>query len=134
MKKNRDSTSQKREEVVPRYKYASPPYYQEEHENEKLEERAQNFEPRIPNVVEQEATTQGIKLSKQVELVLVIRKIYIILPRVKPTIGEGIIAVIKIRYNEPRFNQQSVRIVRRVLRDWSRRIHSVNIIPRPNPP
>jgi hypothetical protein len=57
MKKNKDSTSQKREEVVPRYKSASPPYYQEEHENEEIEERAQNFEPRIHYVVEQEATT-----------------------------------------------------------------------------
>jgi hypothetical protein len=74
MKKNRDSTSQKREEIVQRYKFASPPYYQEEHQNEKLEERAQNFEPRIYYVVEQETTTQGIKMSKQVEPVLVLKK------------------------------------------------------------
>jgi hypothetical protein len=55
MEKNRNSTSQKRE-VVPRYKYVSPPYYQE-HEDEELEERAQNFEPHIHYVVEQEAIT-----------------------------------------------------------------------------
>jgi hypothetical protein len=30
----------KREEVVPRYKSASPPYYQKKDEDEKLEERA----------------------------------------------------------------------------------------------
>jgi len=30
----------KREEVVPRYKSASLPYYEEEHEDEELEERA----------------------------------------------------------------------------------------------
>jgi hypothetical protein len=45
------------EEVVPRYKYASPPYYQEEREDEKLEEIAQFFEPYIHYVVEQEVTT-----------------------------------------------------------------------------
>jgi len=29
-----------REEIVPRYKFASPLYYQENHENEELEQRA----------------------------------------------------------------------------------------------
>jgi len=133
MKKNRDSTSQKREEVVPRYKSTSPPYYQE-HENEELEERAQNFEPRIHYVVEQEATTQGIKMSKQVEPILIIREKIIILPRAEPTIVEGILAIVKIKYSEPRFNQRSGSIVRGVLRDWSKRIHSVNRISTPNPP
>jgi hypothetical protein len=33
-----------REEVIPRYKYVSPPCYQEEHEDEELEKKAQNFE------------------------------------------------------------------------------------------
>jgi hypothetical protein len=47
-----------REEVVPRYKSISLLYYQEEHEDEKLEERAQNFEPHIHYVLEQKATTQ----------------------------------------------------------------------------
>jgi len=42
----------KKEEVVPRYKYVSPPYYQEEHEDEEFEERANNFEPQIHYVVE----------------------------------------------------------------------------------
>jgi hypothetical protein len=45
MKKNKNSICQKREEVIPRYKYASPPYYQEEREDEKLEEIVQIFEP-----------------------------------------------------------------------------------------
>ncbi len=30
---------------MPRYNFISPPYYQEEHEDQKLEERTQNFEP-----------------------------------------------------------------------------------------
>jgi hypothetical protein len=34
-----------KEEVVPRYKSTSPPYYQEEHEDEELEKRVQNFQP-----------------------------------------------------------------------------------------
>ncbi len=42
--------------------------------------------------------------------------------------------VVKVKYNEPRLNQQIESIVRRVPRDWSRRIHSVNKVPRPSPP
>jgi hypothetical protein len=29
----------KKEEVMPRYRYASPPYYQEKHEDQELEEK-----------------------------------------------------------------------------------------------
>jgi hypothetical protein len=46
-----------REEVVLRYKFAKPPHYKKEHEDEEFEERAQNFEPQIHYVVEQKATT-----------------------------------------------------------------------------
>jgi hypothetical protein len=62
-----------REEVVPRYRPASPPYYREGQENEEFEQRAHNFEPLIHYVVEQEVTIQGIRTSKGVELVLIIR-------------------------------------------------------------
>jgi hypothetical protein len=41
-----------REEVVPRYKSTSPPYYQKNHENEKFQQRIQNFGPSIHYVVE----------------------------------------------------------------------------------
>jgi hypothetical protein len=47
----------KREEIVPRYKFASPPYYREDHENEEFEKMAYNFEPPIRYVVEQEVAT-----------------------------------------------------------------------------
>jgi hypothetical protein len=33
--------------------------------------------------------------------------------------------VVKIRYNEPKFNHHNGNIVRRVPRDWSKGIHSV---------
>jgi hypothetical protein len=29
-----------KEEIIPRYKFASPPYYREDHENAKFEQRA----------------------------------------------------------------------------------------------
>jgi hypothetical protein len=45
----------KKEEVVPRSKYISLAYYQEQHKDEKLEERAHNFEPHIHYVVEHKA-------------------------------------------------------------------------------
>ncbi len=44
-------------EVVLRYKFASPLYYWKDHENEELEQKAQNFEPLIHYVVEQKIAT-----------------------------------------------------------------------------
>ncbi len=41
---------------------------------------------------------------------------------------------IKVRYSEPRLNQQNGSIVRGIPRDWSKGIHSVNKVPRPNSP
>ncbi len=47
----------KRQEIVPRHKFVSPPYYWKDHENEKFEQIVQNFEPSICYVVEQKVTT-----------------------------------------------------------------------------
>jgi hypothetical protein len=47
---------------------------------------------------------------------------------------EGVPIAIRTRYNEPIFNQWEGSILRGVPRDWSRGIHSVNRIPRPNSP
>jgi hypothetical protein len=41
---------------------------------------------------------------------------------------------IRVRYNEPEFNQHNGSIVREVPRDWSRRIHNVNKVLKPNYP
>jgi hypothetical protein len=41
-----------KEEVIPRYRSTSCPYYRKDHENEEFERRAQNFEPSIHYVVE----------------------------------------------------------------------------------
>jgi hypothetical protein len=46
-----------KEEVVSRYRSTSPPYYRKDHENEEFAQKAQNFEPLIHYVVEQEAAT-----------------------------------------------------------------------------
>jgi hypothetical protein len=46
-----------KEEVVPKYKFALPPYYREDHENVEFEQITQNFEPPIHYMVEQEAIT-----------------------------------------------------------------------------
>jgi len=53
---------------------------------------------------------------------------------VEPIIARGVHVTIRIKYNEPKLNQQNGSIVRGVLRDWSRRINSVNKVPKPNPP
>ncbi len=42
--------------------------------------------------------------------------------------------VVKVKYNEPIFNQQNGSIIRGVPRDWSKKIHSVNKVPRPTSP
>ncbi len=59
-----------REEVVPRYK-STLPFILKGQDNEQFEQKAQNFEPLIHYVVEQEAATQGIKISRGVKPVLV---------------------------------------------------------------
>ncbi len=41
---------------------------------------------------------------------------------------------VRMRYNEPKANQQNGNITSGVPRDWSREIHSVNKVPRPNFP
>jgi hypothetical protein len=61
-----------KEEVIPRYKSTSPPYYREENEDEKFEQIAQILEPSIHYVVEQEAAIQGIKMSRGVEPILIV--------------------------------------------------------------
>ncbi len=83
----------KKEEVVPRYKSISLAYYQEQHKDEELEERAHNFEPHIHYVVEQKAIIQGIRIFKGMELVLVTRQETIFLQRAKPTIAEGVLGI-----------------------------------------
>jgi len=60
---------------------------------------------------------------KGVELVLVIRKEIVVLPRVKPTVIEGVPMVIRVRYSEPKVNQYNGSIVNGVPRVWSRGIH-----------
>jgi hypothetical protein len=90
-----------REEVIPRYKFASLPYYRKEYEDEKLKEKNQNFEPQIHYLVEQEVATQSIKMSKGVELVLVAREEIIVLPKVEPTVAKGVLVAIKVGYTEP---------------------------------
>jgi hypothetical protein len=68
-------------------------------------------------VVEQEATTQGIKMSRGVEPVLVTKQEIVVLLIVKPTIAQGVPVAIKVRCNKPRLNQQSGNIVRGLSRD-----------------
>jgi len=56
-------------------------------------------------VVEQEFVTLGIKISKGVEPVFVIRQEIVVLPRVEPTIAEGVPMAIRVKCNEPIVNQ-----------------------------
>ncbi len=80
-------------------------------------------------MVKQKATIQVIRMPIGVELILVTILETIVLPRIEPTIAKGVHVAIKVKYSEPRFNQQSGSIVRGVPRDWSRKIHNVNKIP-----
>jgi hypothetical protein len=73
-------------------------------------------------------------MSKRVEPVFVIRQKTIVLPKVEPIVIEHVHVAIRVRYNEPIFNQQNGSIIRIVPRDWSRRIDNVNRVPKPNYP
>jgi hypothetical protein len=65
-------------------------------------------------------------------LVFVTKQEIVVLPRVEPIILEGVPMVVIMRYNEPKVNQQNGSIISGVPRDWCRKIHSVNKVPRPN--
>ncbi len=123
-----------KEEVVLKYRSISPLYYREGQENEEFEQITYNFEPFIHYIVEQETATQGIRISKKVEPVLVTKQKIVVLPKTKPIVAKGVLMVVKVRYNEPKVNQQNGNINNVVPRDQSRGIHSVNIVPRPNSP
>jgi hypothetical protein len=73
-------------------------------------------------------------MSRGVELVLVTRQETISLPKAKPTVAECDLVVVIMKYNEPIFNQQNERMVKRIPRDWNKHIHNVNKLPRPNFP
>ncbi len=55
-------------------------------------------------MVEQEATIQGIKMSRGVESILVTKQKIVVLPKAKPIVVEGVPMANKVRYNEPELN------------------------------
>jgi hypothetical protein len=65
-------------------------------------------------------------MSREIKLILIARQETLVLPKAEPTIVQGVHVIVRIKYSEPIFNQQSGSIVKRVPRDLSRRIHSVN--------
>jgi len=84
--------------------------------------------------VKLEAATQGIKISKGVDLIFITRQEIISLPRIELIVAENVPMVVRVKYNEPKVNQQNGSIMNGVPRDWSRRIHIVNKVPRQNSP
>jgi hypothetical protein len=55
-------------------------------------------------VVEKEATIKGIKMSRGVEPIFIIRQEIVVLPSVEPIITEVVFVAIRIRYSEPKIN------------------------------
>jgi hypothetical protein len=55
-------------------------------------------------MIEHKVTTQGIKMSKRVEPVVVTKQETIALPKAKPIIVEGVPMVIKVKCTEPKVN------------------------------
>jgi hypothetical protein len=76
-------------------------------------------------VVEQEVAIQGIRMSKGVESILITRQENVILPTLEPIVEKDVHVVIRVRYSEPKLNQQNGTIIKGVPKDWSRGIHSV---------
>jgi hypothetical protein len=73
-------------------------------------------------------------MSKGVEPILVTRQEIVVLLRTKLTMAECLHVVVTMKYSELEFNQHNGSIVRKVPRDWSRGIHSVNKVPKPKFP
>jgi hypothetical protein len=69
--------------------------------DEEFEHRVQNFELSIHYVVKQKVITQGIKMSRGVELVFVTRQKNIILPKAEPTLAKGVPMAIRVKYSNP---------------------------------
>jgi hypothetical protein len=93
----------KKEEIIPRYRFTLRPYHSNGKKNEEFGQRARDFEPLIHYVDEQEVIIQGIKMSRGVESVFVIRQKIVVLPKIEPTMAEGVLVAIKVRYSEPKF-------------------------------
>jgi len=87
----------KREEVIPRYILVSPPYYWEDYEDEKFQQKTHNFELPFHYVVEQEATIQGIKMSRGVEPILITWQEIVILLRTNLMVTKGVPMVVRVR-------------------------------------
>jgi hypothetical protein len=73
-------------------------------------------------------------MSRGVEPIFVTRQETIALPKAEPTMAECVLMAVRMKYNEPKFNQQNGRIVKGVPRDWNRGIRTMNKVPRPNSP
>ncbi len=71
-------------------------------------------------MVEQEATIQGIRMSRGVKLVLITKQETIVIPIAELTITKCVLVAVRVRYNEPKHYQQNGNIGRKILRDWSR--------------
>jgi hypothetical protein len=56
-------------------------------------------------------------MSRGVRLILVTRPEIVVLPTIEPTVAQGVHVVFKVKYSEPKLNQWSGNIVRRVSRD-----------------
>ncbi len=56
-------------------------------------------------MVEQEVATKGIRMSKGVEPVFIIKQKIVVLPRAKTIVVEGVPTFVKVRYNELKLNQ-----------------------------
>ncbi len=68
-------------------------------------------------MVEQESVIQSIKMFKGVKLMLITKQKIVALLRIGPTVIEGVLVAIKVRCNEPKFNQHNGNIIRGIPRD-----------------
>jgi hypothetical protein len=73
-------------------------------------------------------------MSKGVESIFVTRQKIVVLPKAESIVAKCVCVDVGVKYSEPKFNQLNGRIIKRVPRGWSRGIHSVNRVPRPNSP
>jgi predicted amino acid racemase len=56
-------------------------------------------------------------MSKGIESILITKQEIVVVPIAEPTIAQGVSMVVKVRYNEPKLNQQSGNIIKGISRD-----------------
>ncbi len=133
----------KKKETIFVWQFASPPYYQlvtdwEDAVNnqrvgyKKLVVGSQNFESQVTYMVRQKTAIDEMMVYQGVESIHIYVPKIKPLPIVKPTITKVALVAFRMRYNERKLIRFIKGVVGKGEKVWTKGIHKVKKIPRPN--